>query len=107
MDKEEFENSIKEIGTCEDEVKRRELLTSLNDKIGNVFDDNETLRADNDKYKEENDRLLESNRKYFMRLETQKTEREKQKEVTGDEGEKEREPKKFEDLFNEKGELKL
>lgn len=105
MDREEFENSIKEIGTCEDEVKRRELLTSLNDKMGNVFDDNATLKADNDKYKEENDRLIESNRKYFMRLETQKTEKEKQDDITGDEGKKE-EPRKFEDLFDDKGGIK-
>ena len=106
MDREEFENSIKEIGTCEDEVKRRELLTSLNDKMGNVFDDNETLKTDNDKYKEENERLIESNRKYFMRLETQKTEQGKQKEVTGEEGEEPKEPRKFENLFDDKGGIK-
>lgn len=106
MDREEFENSIKEIGTCEDEVKRRELLTSLNDKMGNVFDDNETLKSDNDKYKEENERLIESNRKYFMRLETQKTEQGKQNEVTGEEGEEPKEPRKFENLFDEKGGIK-
>ena len=106
MDREEFENTIKEIGTCEDEVKRRELLTSLNDKMGTVFADNETLKADNDKYKEENDKLIESNRKYFLRLETQKTEKEKQEEVTGTQEEKKEEPRKFEDLFDEKGGIK-
>lgn len=106
MDRAEFENSIKEIGTCEDEVKRRELLTSLNDKIGNVFDDNATLKADNDKYKEENEKLIESNRKYFMRLETQNTQKEKQNEVTGEKEEEPKEPRKFENLFDDKGGIK-
>lgn len=105
MDKKEFEEKIKEIGTCEDEVQRRELLTSLNDQMGNIFDDNQTLRDENSKYKEDNDRLIESNRKYFLRLETQRTEREQLEDTTGikppDESKR-----KFEDLFNEKGGLK-
>lgn len=106
MDREKFESSIKEIGTCEDEVKRRELLQSLNDEMVNVFDDNETLKSDNDKYKEENERLIESNRKYFMRLETQKTEQEKQDDITGNKKEEEKEPRKFENLFDDKGGIK-
>lgn len=106
MDREKFESSIKEIGTCEDEVKRRELLQSLNDEMVNVFDDNETLKADNDKYKEENEKLIESNRKYYMRLETQNTQTQKQKEVTGDDGEEPKEPRKFENLFDDKGGIK-
>lgn len=106
MDKKEFEDRIKEIGTCEDEVQRRELLTSLNDDVATVFDNNQTLQSDNDKYKEENEKLIESNRKYFMRLETQKNIEQKQKEVAGDDGGEPKEPRKFENLFDEKGGIK-
>lgn len=105
MDKAQLLEIISNIGTCEDEVQRRELLTSLSDEVGNVFDDNQTLRDQNNKFKEDNDRLIESNRKYFLRLETQKTEQEVQRDSTGIKTPDEHK-RSFEDLFNEEGGLK-
>lgn len=98
MDRKEFEDKIKEIGTCEDEVKRRELLTELNDGAISVFDDNETLKTENTKTKEENERLLESNRKYFMRLESQKSDIESQEDQTGIGGKEEKKFKSFDEI---------
>ena len=98
MERKEFEEKIKEIGTCEDEVKRRELLTELNDSAVSVFDDNETLRAENTKQKEENEKLIESNRKYFMRLETQKSARQEREDNTGIEEEEKKEYKSYDEI---------
>ena len=41
-----------------------------------------------------------------MRLETQKTEQEKQDDITGEKKEEEKEPRKFENLFDDKGGIK-
>lgn len=99
MDRKEFEDKIKEIGTCEDEVKRRELLTELNDSAVSVFDDNETLRAENTKQKEDNEKLIESNRKYFMRLETQRTSKQELEDNTGIQEQEKKEYKSYDEIM--------
>lgn len=99
MDRKDFEDKIKEIGTCEDEVKRRELLTELNDSAVSVFDDNETLRAENAKHKEDNEKLIESNRKYFMRLETQRTSRQQTDDNPGTQEEEEKKYKSYDEIM--------
>ena len=43
MKREEILSSIEEIGTCEDENKRRSLLTNLTDNVGKVFDEMDLL----------------------------------------------------------------
>ena len=45
MDKNSFIESIKEIGSCEDNVERLTKLTSLQDEISKVFDDKEGLES--------------------------------------------------------------
>ena len=99
MDRKEFEEKIKSIGTCEDEVKRREDLTSLNDETLKIFDDNETFKSENERLKAENERLIESNRKYFMRLESQKTEKEVEEDSTGIKKEEKKEYKSYDEII--------
>ena len=99
MDKETFLEKIKEIGSCEDEVTRRSLLADLNDGVSGVFDENETLTQTNSELSADNDRLREVNNSLWQSYGTNKPN--PQNETGLESGEK----RKFENLFNNKGEL--
>ena len=112
MDKDAFLEAIKKIGTTEDITEIRTQLTELSDKVVEVFDSNVTLTEQNsnyqkdiDSYKEDMEKLRSANMKLFLRVGSEKTEKEIIKSKTGVD-EEENQPRKFEDLFNEKGGLK-
>lgn len=67
MDKESFLERIKEIGTCEDDIKRRDILTEVSTQIEKLFDESETLRSSNEKYAQDNETLREANMKLFLK----------------------------------------
>ena len=104
MDKDKFLEKIKAIGTLENEVDIRQELTELTDGILPLFENNETLENENKKFKEDNEKLREANMQLFLRVGSKTTE-ESHKEETG--AEQEKEPRKFEDLFDNNGNLKL
>lgn len=113
MDKDAFINAIQTIGTCEDDVERRTLLTNLQDEITKVYDEMETDKTTINTLNQtitnkdgEISALQKANMDYFTRLSSQKSESQKVQDSTGIVPE-ETKTKKFEDLFNEKGELKL
>ncbi len=101
MDKETFLNVIKEIGTLEDDVERRTKLTELSDNISAIFDENYTLTETNKKYAEDNEKLRSANMQLFLRVGENKEE-----STQAEYEEKEQEPRKFENLFDDKGNLK-
>lgn len=105
MDKETFLEKVKEIGTIEDDVQRRTLLTELTDGVSDIFDSNITLKEENEKYIEDNEKLRSANMQLFLRVGADKTESEIKNNQIG-ETEQEKEPRKFEDLFDNKGNLK-
>ena len=105
MDKEEFLNKIKEIGTCEDDAERRTMLAELNDKVGAVFDENISLTETNKSVIDDNEKLRSANQKLFLMVGADKPENERVEDQTGLKQET-KEPRKFENLFNNKGELK-
>ena len=105
MDKEKFLEAIKEIGTCEDEVERRTKLTELSESVVNIFDVNTELESKNNTYKEDNEKLREANMQLFLRVGSNKSEEEIIKDNTGIKEDKV-DPRKFSDLFDEKGNLK-
>lgn len=105
MDKEEFLNKIKEIGTCEDDAERRTMLAELNDKVGAVFDENISLTETNKSVIDDNEKLRSANQKLFLMVGADKPENERVEDQTGLKQET-TEPRKFENLFNDKGELK-
>lgn len=98
MEKEEILNKIKEIGTCENEAERRELLASLNDDVSNVFDERNIFEEEKMKLEEENDELQKANMKLFLRIGEEKE--------PEDAPEPPKEKRKFESLFDEKGGIK-
>lgn len=104
MDKDKFIEKIKEIGTLDSDVDIRTALTELSDEISPMFDLNASLVEENSKFKEDNEKLREANMQLFLRVGSQ-TPAEAQKENTGIEPEKE--PRKYEDLFDANGNLKI
>lgn len=111
MDREEFLKSIKEIGECEDATERLSKLTHLSDEVTKVYDNADTLNTTistlNDKIKandEQISNLQKANMDYFLRLENSKSAEDQKNNGTGIQ-EQEEEKLKFEDCFNEKGEL--
>lgn len=105
MEKQDFLNKITEIGTCENDVQRRELLSALSEEVGKDYDTLTTLTETNKTLKTENEDLLSANMKLFLRVGETKTDDERRKNETGID-DKPEEKRKFEDLFNEKGVLK-
>ena len=102
LTKEEMMSRLAEIGTCEDDVTRRTLLTSITDEVSSVYDANENLTATNTQYETDNQNLRDANMQLFLRVTSG------QANSPLDNNGNEPEPKKrsYTDLFNEKGELK-
>ena len=105
MDKNEFLEVIKQIGTESDEVQRRTMLTELSDKISGIFDSNTELMEKNKSFEEDNEKLRSANMQLFLRVGANKSEEEIQKNQVGD-TDSVKEPRKFENLFDENGNLK-
>lgn len=106
MDKETFHKKITELGTIEDETQRREILAEISEEVDKVYDERETITAEVEQLREDNENVRKANMKLFTRIGANKTEEERTEDQTGIKEEEKPEPRKFEDLFNEKGELK-
>ena len=105
MDKNTFLERIKEIGTVEDIADLRVKLTELSDDVSVIFDEKETLTEENKKYLDDNEKLRSANMQLFLRVGTDKTEKEIKEDNLG-KLEEEKQTRKFEDLFDDKGNLK-
>lgn len=112
MNKDELLQKIKEIGTIEDDAERREKLVELQDGVTHVFDDYEAAQSDiehykesEEKYKNDIQKLREKNMDLFLRVGEERDKKITQENASGIKDD-EPEPRKYEDLFNEKGELK-
>lgn len=97
--RDELLSAVTELGTIEDGATLRARLTALSDDVTALYDEHDTLKASNEKFDADNKQLKEYNMQLFLR-------------VSGQQGKKEPEPTpqteelKYENLFNEKGELK-
>lgn len=92
MTKEEMQSALQEIGTCEDEATRRELITQLSESVGADYDAHATTAATAEKLQSDNEELRSANMKLFLRVtEPQKPEPQKPEPVQ----------KSYEQLFNE------
>lgn len=105
MDKNEFLEMVKQIGTLEDDVERRTKLTELTDSVSSIFDSNMDLMEKNKQFEEDNEKLRNANMQLFLRVGANKSEKEIQENQVG-KIEVEKEPRKFDDLFDDKGNLK-
>lgn len=105
MDKQEFLDKLKDIGLSEDDVERRKMLSELEDEVTRVYDENSNLTKSNQSVLEDNEKLRSANMQLFLRVGENKTSQEINEDKTGVK-EQAKEPRKFENLFNEKGGLK-
>lgn len=105
MSKDEFMAKIQEIGTCEDETQRRNLLSEVSGSVSEIFDDNDTLSKSNKQYEQDNETLRKANMDLWLKS-TGNSEGSKGGEPEDKEPEDDEEKLEFKDLFNEKGELK-
>lgn len=106
MDKQSFLDKLKEVGTSEDEVERRTILSELTDEVSRVYDENTTLTESNKSYIDDNEKLRSANMQLFLRVGDNKSPEEITKDLTGSKEDETPEPRKFENLFNDKGGLK-
>ena len=68
MEKQDFLNRISEIGTCEDDVQRRELLSALSEEASKDYDNLATLTETNTNLSNDNEMLRQANMKLFLRV---------------------------------------
>ena len=103
MTKAEFNAAVKSIlDNLSDQAAASESLTKLYDAFSEVSANNEQLNSTNTQLETDNENLRKANLRLFSRLGEQNVS-DKEKE---EDKEEETKPMKFEDLFNEKGELK-
>ena len=105
MKKEEFDLKLQEIGQLEDIADVRVKLAQLSEEMISTFDNGIKLEESNNKLTSENEKLRSANMELFLRVGSNKSEEEIKEEKLGKE-EKEPEPRKFEDLFDDSGNLK-
>lgn len=101
MNKTDFISRIQEIGTCEDDSQRRTLLSDLQTECESDYDRLDNLVTENTQLKTDKEDLQKANMKLFLKT----TETKPQEEPIVNKGDNE-EPLKYENLFNEKGDLK-
>lgn len=102
MDKEGFENKVKEIGAMESVEEMRAGLAELQNGVSEVFDTNASLTEQHDSDIKEMEAIRQANMRLFTQLGTEKTPAKQVEEQTGLKQESV-ERRKFEDLYDDKG----
>lgn len=104
MDKETFEEKIKEIGSLETIEEVRAGLVELKNGVSEIYDTNETLSTQHDSDIKEMEAIRQANMKLFTQLGTDKTPAKQVEEQTGLKQEPV-ERRKFENLYDDKGDF--
>lgn len=105
MNKQDLLNRITAIGSCDDDVQRRELLSQLSEEASRDYDNLATLTETNQTLMNDNETLRQANMKLFLRVGEEKDPDGKRKDETGID-DKKNEKRSFDNLFNEKGGIK-
>lgn len=103
--KDKFQQMINEIGTTDDDVRRRELLDNFRNELDTIIDEANANAEQVLAYEQDNENLRKANMKLFLQVGEYKTPKETLEEETGRREEEEKPKRKFEDLFKE-GRLK-
>lgn len=104
MDKDAFLENIKKIGSMETPEEMRAELAGLSKSVSEVFDTNATLKEQHDHDTEEMEAIRQANMKLFTQLGTETTPAKQTEEQTGLKQEPV-ERRKFENLFDDKGDF--
>lgn len=108
LSKDEFMAKVQEIGTCEDDVQRKTLLTELSTGVSGIFDDNDTLAKSNKQYEQDNEILRKANMEFWLKSTGNPNAGANDGDGADDQDPEDDKDEKldFKDLFNDKGELK-
>ena len=98
MTRDEYNQKLIDLASIEDAAERRAKITELTDEATLIFDEQDRLSQLNSKYEADNKKLQEYNMQLFLRVGEKKEYKEEEEQKQG-------EPLKYENLFNEKGEL--
>ena len=98
MTRDEYNQKLIDLASIEDAAERRAKITELTDEATIIFDEQDRLSQLNSKYEADNKKLQEYNMQLFLRVGEKKEYKEEEEQKQG-------EPLKYENLFNEKGEL--
>lgn len=101
MNREELSQALTDIGTVTDEAQRRNLITQVTGAVNDLFQTNDTLTQANTDFEKQVQQLQGYNMELYLQVQGQK-----KSDPNKDMGGEEKPPLKYEDLFNEKGELK-
>lgn len=104
MDKDAFLEKIKEIGSYETPEEMRAGIAELSNSIGEVYDKNTELSEQHEHDTIEMEAIRQANMKLFTQLGTDKTPAKQAEEQTGLKQETV-ERRKFENLFDDKGDF--
>lgn len=104
MDKDAFLENIKKIGSMETPEEMRAELAELSNSVSEVFDTNATLKEQHEHDTEEMEAIRQANMKLFTQLGTETTPVKQTEEQTGLKQEPV-ERRKFENLFDDKGDF--
>ena len=99
MDKETFEEKIKELGSLESPEEMRAGLAELADVVKPVFDNNANLTTQHESDVIEMEKLRSANMDLFTRLGSQKTPQQTIEEQTGLKQEESKPRRSFDDLL--------
>lgn len=100
MEREELSQALTDIGTVTDEAQRRNLITQVTGAVNELFQTNDTLTQANTNFEQQVKQLQGYNMELYLQVQGQK------KQTDPIEKQEERPPLKFENLFDEKGDLK-
>ena len=103
MDKETFEAKIKELGSLETAEEMRAGLAELQEGVGSIYDDNATMKEQHERDTIEMENIRQANMKLFTQLGSQKTPEQTTEEQTGLKQDDVKPPRKFTDLYDDKG----
>ena len=104
MDKDTFLEKIKEVGSMETAEEMRAGLAEIQNGVSEVYDSNITLQEQHEHDTVEMEAIRQANMKLFTQLGTDKTPAKQVEEETGLKQEPV-ERRKFENLFNDKGDF--
>lgn len=104
MDKDAFLEKIKEVGSMETAEEMRAGLAEIQNSVAEVYDSNTSLKEQHEHDTIEMEAIRQANMKLFTQLGTDKTPAKQTEEQTGLKQEPV-ERRKFENLFDDKGDF--
>ena len=103
MDKDAFLEKIKEVGSMETAEEMRAGLAEIQNGVAEIYDSNTSLKEQHEHDTIEMEAIRQANMKLFTQLGSQTTPAKQTEEETGLKQEESHPRRKFEDLYDDKG----